>query len=195
MRHPERSATRSATQTATWWSAALVLGAVTAAMTPAIVLAASGAGEGFDSVVRGIESRYHVHANKIPLLGLVSGMARVATRGGVRGIHVAEIERLNGPVDGMELNSLVTERMGPGWQRIVRDTSRSGDEQSLIYVKPEGNRLGMLVVDLDHNEMNVVEISINPDGLSSEIAEHRHGRGSDSSEQEGKDRQDLGDSE
>jgi len=195
MRHPERSATRSATQTATWWSAALVLGAVTAATTPAIVLAASGAGEGFDAVVRGIESRYHVHANKIPFMGLMSLVASHATQGGVRGIHVAEIERLNGPVDGMELNSLVTERMGPGWERIVRDTSRSGDEQSLIYVKPEGNRLGMLVVDLDHNEMNVVEISINPDKLSSEIAEHRHDRVGDSSGKKAEDRQESDDSE
>jgi hypothetical protein len=187
MRHPDKRAT--------WWSAALVLGSVVAAMTPAIVLAASGTGEGFDAVVRGIESRYHVHANKIPLLGLVSGMARVATHGGVRGVHVAEIEHLKGPVDGAELNSLVTERMGAGWQRIVRDTSRGGEEQSLIFVKPEGNRLGMLVVDLDRREMNVVEISINPEKLSSEIAEHRHTRDSDSSSEKQGGPQDSDDSE
>jgi hypothetical protein len=183
MRQPEKNAT--------WWSAALVLGGITAAMTPAILLAASGAGGGFDAVVHGIESRYHVHANKIPFMGLISLVAGRATHGGVHGIHVAEIEHMEGPVDGAELNALVASHMGAGWQRIVRDTSRSGDEQSLIYVKPEGDRLGMLVVDLDHREMDVVEISIDPEKLSSEIAEHRHGRYADGSE----DKPDSDDSE
>ena len=158
-------------------------------MTPAILLAASGAGGGFDAVVHGIEARYHVHASKIPFMGLMSLVADHATHGGVHSVHVAEIEHMEGPVDGAELNALVAEHVGPGWQRIVRDTNRSGDEQSLIYVKPEGGRLGMLVVDLDHKEMDVVEVSINPDKLSDEISEHRHGRDSDS------DKTDNGDSE
>jgi hypothetical protein len=149
-------------------------------MTPAILLAASASGGGFDAVVRGIESRYHVHASKIPFLGLMSLVADRATHGGVHSVHVAEIEHMEGPVDGAELNALVSAHAGPGWQRIVRDTNRSGDEQSLIYVKPEGSRLGMLVVDLDHKEMDVVEISINPDKLSDEISEHRHSRDDDS---------------
>jgi hypothetical protein len=183
------------TGSATWWSAALVVGGIAAAMTPAILLAAGGAGGGFDSVVRGIESRYHVHANKIPFMGLISLVAGHATHGGVHSIHVAEIEHMQEPVDGAELNALVASRMGPGWQRIVRETSRSGDEQSLIYVKPEGARLGMLVVDLDHQEMDVVEISINPDKLSSEIAEHRHSREADDSGDKPDSRQDSDDSE
>ena len=180
MRQPESKATQTATKTATWWSAALVLGGIAAAMTPAILLAASDSGGGFDGVVRGIEARYHVHANKIPLLGLMSLVADHATHGGVHSVHVAEIEHMEGPVDGAELNALVAEHVGPGWQRIVRDTNRSGDEQNLIFVKPEGGRLGMLVVDLDHKEMDVVEISINPDKLSDEISEHRHSRDGDS---------------
>ena len=187
MRQPELKAT--------WWSATLVLGGITAAMTPAILLAASGSGGGFDAVVRGIETRYHAHANKIPFMGLISLVAGHATHGGVRGIHVAEIEHLDSPVDGTELNALVAERMGAGWERIVRDTSRSGDEQSLIYVKPQGDRLGMLVVDLDHAEMNVVQISINPDKLSDEITEHRNGKSTDDSEDKTDDKQDSNDSE
>ena len=187
MRQPELKAT--------WWSATLVLGGITAAMTPAILLAASGSGGGFDAVVRGIETRYHAHANKIPFMGLISLVAGHATHGGVRGIHVAEIEHLDSPVDGTELNALVAERMGAGWERIVRDTSRSGDEQSLIYVKPQGDRLGMLVVDLDHAEMNVVQISINPDKLSDEITEHRHGRDGDASDDKSQDKPDPDDSE
>jgi hypothetical protein len=177
MRQPEKSPT--------WWSTALVLGGIAAALTPAILAAADGGG--FGSVVQGIESRYHVHATKIPFLGLMSLVASHATHGGVRGIHVAEIDHLDGPVDGAELNALVAQRVGPGWQRIVRDTSRSGLDQDLIYIKPEGNRLGMLVVDLDHKEMDVVEISIDPNKLSEEITEHRHSRSGDSDEDKSDD--------
>jgi hypothetical protein len=148
-------------------------------MTPAIMLAASGSGAGFDAVVHGIESRYHVHATHIPFLGLMSGIAGIATHGGVRGMHIAEMEHFNTAVDGTELNALVAQRAGKGWQRIIRETSHDGDEQSLIFVRPEGNRMGMLIVDLDHKEMDVVQISINPDQLSHEIESHHHGHGKD----------------
>jgi hypothetical protein len=162
-------------RSATWWSAALVLLGILAVMTPAILLAAGGAGSGFDAVVQGIESRYGAHATKIPFMGLVSLIAGRATHGGVKGVHVAEIENLKGPVDGAELNALVAKHVGPGWKRIVRETNRSGEEQSLIYVKPDGSRIAMLVVDLDHHEMDVVQVSLNPDKLSEEIAHHHHG--------------------
>jgi hypothetical protein len=154
----------------------LVFAGVAAVMAPAIVLAASGAGGGFDSVVRGIEGRYHVHANRIPFMGLISGIAGIATHGGVRGLHVAEIEHVDGPIDGAELNALVEQRAGAGWQRIVRDTGRNGEEQSLIFARPEGQHLGMLIVDLDGHEMNIVQVSVNPDQLTEEIAKHRHGQ-------------------
>ena len=133
------------------WFALLVAAGLAAVMTPMILLAAGGGGGGFDAVVHGIESRYGVHATRIPFMGLVSGIAGIATHGGVRGLHVAEIEHFDGPVDGAELNALVEERVGKGWQRMIRDTSKSGEE-TLIYVKPDGNRMGLLVVDLDRSE-------------------------------------------
>jgi hypothetical protein len=154
--------------------AAMIPVGLAAVMTPAILLAASGGGQGFDAVVHGIESRYHAHATRIPFMGLISGIAGISTHGGVRGLHVAEIENLQGPVDGAELNELVEQRAGTGWQRIIRETSRSGDEQSLIYVRPEGDHLGMLVVDLDNHEMNLVQMSMNPDRLADEMSNHRH---------------------
>ena len=173
MRHSHTNYSQD--KTATWWSMALVLGVVAAVMTPAIMLAAgAGIGSGFDSVLHGIESRYDVHATKIPFMGLVSLIAGHATKGGVRGLHVAEIENFKGHVDGAELNALVAERVGPGWKRMVRETSKSGEEQSLIFVKPEGSRIGMLVVDLDHNELDLVQMSLDPDKLSEQIANHHH---------------------
>ncbi len=166
------------------WGVALIPVGVAAVMTPMILLAAGGVGTGFDAVVHGIQSRYHGHVNRIPFLGLISCVAGAATHGGVRGLHVAEIENLQGPVDGAELNALVEQRVGQGWSRIVRDTTRvaghDGSNQTLIYVKPDGDRMAMLVVDLDGNEMNVVQVAVDPNHIDDmDGLWHAHGKNHD----------------
>lgn len=167
----------------TVWSMTLVPLGIAAIMTPAIMLAAGSGGTGFDAVVHSIESRYHARATHIPFMGLISGIARISTHGGVRGLHIAEFEnfRTNAsePVDGAEFNALVEKHVGPGWQRMIRETSRDGGEQSLIYVRAEGQHLGMLVVDLDGKDLDVVQLSMNPDQLMDEVARHHHHRRSD----------------
>jgi hypothetical protein len=145
-----------------------------ALLIPVAVLA--GSGDGFDGVVRSIESKYHIHATRIPFLGLVSLISRKATHDGVSELHLAEFEHLSGPVDGEELNRLVEEKLGAGWERIIRETSRQGFEQTLIFIHPEGSRMGLFVVEYDGREMNVVEVSVDPDHLNESIGrwEHRH---------------------
>jgi hypothetical protein len=145
-----------------------------ALLIPVAVLA--GSGDGFDGVVRSIESKYHIHATRIPFLGLVSLISRKATHDGVSELHLAEFEHLSGPVDGEELNRLVEEKLGAGWERIIRETSRQGFEQTLIFIHPEGARMGLFVVEYDGREMNVVEVSVDPDHLSESIGrwEHHH---------------------
>jgi hypothetical protein len=145
-----------------------------AVLIPVAVLA--GSASGFDGVVSSIESRYHVQATRIPFMGLVSLVARRATHEGVADVHVAEIENFSAPVDGDELNRMVSEKLGTGWERMIRETSRKGKEQTLIFVHPEGVRMGMFVVDLDGNEMDVVQVSVDPNHLNDQIGsyEHRH---------------------
>jgi hypothetical protein len=145
--------------------------AVAALAVPAVVLARGGGG--FDSVVHSIESRYHVHANRIPFLGLISFVSRTASHGAVGGLHVAEIESFTEPVNGEELNSMVEQKLGPGWERMIRETGKSGN-QTLVYIHPEGERMGMLVVDKDGNEMDVVQVSVDPKHLDDDIDQYRH---------------------
>ena len=115
---------------------------------PVAVLA--GGGEcGFDGVVHSIEGRYHVRATRIPFLGLMSFVARRTTHGGVGNLRVATFESFQGPVDGDELNAMVEQKLGAGWERIIRDSSRHGSEQTLIFIHPEGSRMGMFVVDAE----------------------------------------------
>lgn len=129
---------------------------------------------GFDGVVNSIESRYHAHATQIPMMGLVSMMALGATHGGVGDVHVAEFEHFSGPVDGDELNRMVEEKLGRGWDRLIRERNRKGGELTLIFSRPEGNRMGLFVVDLDGHEMDVVQVSVDPDHLNESIAHYDH---------------------
>jgi hypothetical protein len=145
---------------------------------PAAVLAAGGEG-GFDGVVRTIETRYSVHATRIPFMGLMSFVSRCATHGAVGNLHVAEFGRFAAPVDGDELNALVAEKLGSGWERIIRDTSRHGNEQTLIFIRPEGRHMGLFVVDANSGEMDVVQVSVDPDHLDDDIGHYRHRHKSD----------------
>lgn len=146
-----------------------------ALLIPIAVLA--GGDGGFDGVVHSIEHRYGVRATRIPFMGLISLIASKSTHAGVSNIHIAEFDKFTAEVDGDELNRMVAERLGGGWERIIRETSRNGGEQTLIFVHPEGDRMGLFIVDSEKNEMDVVEVSVDPKHLNDEIGQHRHHRG------------------
>jgi hypothetical protein len=147
--------------------------ALIALAVPAAVLAGGGDG-GFDAVVHSIESRYHVRATHIPFMGLISFASRKATHGGVMSLHVAEFESFTEAVDGDELNRMVEQKLGTGWERIVRSTSKSGHEQTLIFMHPDGDQMGMMVVDLDGKEMNVVQMAVDPKHLDDDMSHYMH---------------------
>jgi len=153
-----------------WW---IPVFCAMALIVPVAVLA--GGGGEFDGVASSIEVRYHAHATRIPFLWLASLVAGKATHGGVRGIHVAEFEHFSAAVDGEELNRLVEEKLGQGWERIVRETSRHGGEQTLIFARPEGSRMGLFVLDVEGEEMDVVQVSVDPDDLNETIGKYQHG--------------------
>src|ERR1700760_520893 len=144
-----------------------------------VVVLASGAEGGFDGVVSSIESRYHVHAQRIPFLGLISFISHKATNGGVNGMHVAEIDDFRADVDGEELNKMVEQKLGAEWERVIRETSRKGNSQTLVYMHPEGGRMGLFVLDLDGQEMDVVQVSVDPKHLNESLGKYDHHHGND----------------
>ncbi|MGA8090700.1 MAG: hypothetical protein WCA10_25725 [Terracidiphilus sp.] len=139
-----------------------------------VVVLANGAQGGFDGVISSIETRYHVHAERIPLIGLISFISHKATSGGVSGMQVAEIDDFHADVDGEELNRMVGQKLGSEWERVIRETSRKGNSQTLIYMHPEGPRMGLFVLDLDGHEMDVVQLSVDPNHLNESIAKYDH---------------------
>ena len=138
------------------------------------VVRAAGAEGGFDGVVGSIEHQYHVRATRIPFMSLASLIAGTATHGGVGRVHIAEFEHFTKPADGEELNRMVQEKLGEGWSRIIRETSRESNEQTLIFARGEGNRMGLFILDLDGNEMDVVQVSVDPGHLNDTIKKYDH---------------------
>jgi hypothetical protein len=143
-----------------------------AALAVPVAVLASGGDGGFDGIVHTLESKYHVHATRIPFIGLMSFVARRATGGGVSGMHVAEFDNFSANMDGDELNHMVEQKLGSGWERVIRETSRSGESQTLIFMKPEGERMGMFVLDADGHELDVVQISVDPKHLNESLSKY-----------------------
>ncbi len=82
-------------------------------------------------------------------MGLASFVTSACTHGGVGSVRLAEFEDFSAPVDSDELNRMVEEKLGQGWERMIRETSRHGNEQTLIFAHPEGRHMKLLILDLD----------------------------------------------
>ncbi len=142
-------------------------------LVPVAVLASGGEG-GFNGVVHSIESRYHAHATRIPFLGLISMISNRATSGGVSNLHVAEFEHFSATMDGEELNQMIGQKLGEGWERVIRETSRDGADQTLVFMRPEGEKMGLFVLDADGNELDVVQVSVDPNHLNENLDRYDH---------------------
>ncbi len=152
-------------------------------LAPAVVLA--GVEDGFDVVVRSIESRYHVHAEHAPFMDIASAITQGAEHGGLGGMRVANFNNFPEPVNGAELKRLVAEKLGAGWEEMIHEISREDNGQTLIYVHTKGERSCMLIVNLEKNELNVVELSIDSRDLKESIGryEHQQNKGKDQGEE------------
>jgi hypothetical protein len=151
-----------------WWITASAM----AVVSPGLVFAGNAAG--FNRVISAIAMRYHAHAIRIPFLGLASFVAGKPTDGGVNGMRAARFEHFPPDADSDGLTRTVEESLGPDWERIIRDTSRKGGDQTLVFAHPQGNRMGLLVLDLDNHELDVVQVSVDPDHLNETISQYCH---------------------
>ena len=124
--------------------------------------------------MRSIEHTYRVRATRIPFMGLISFVSHKATSGGVSDLHLAEFDDFTASLDGEELNRMVEEKLGPSWARVVRETSRGGQEQTLVFMRPEGSRMGLFILDSDGHELDVVEAAVDPDRLNATIDQYSH---------------------
>jgi len=128
----------------------------------------SAADHDFNSVVSAVDHKYSVHAQRIPMMTLVSIFASLKTHGGVRGLRVAQFDNVRG-MDGKDLYPLLRSRLGNEWQPFVTEVGggqNRGGDQSVILVRPDGSSMGMMIADYDHGELDLVGMEMNGAALS-----------------------------
>lgn len=124
----------------------------------------------FKGVVRNIEARYHLHATHVPMMGFINLMVRVSSFGGCKGMRIAEFENVaRSNIEINDLQDVIDRTLGDEWVLFVKDRDLEHSEQSLVYVRPKGNSMRMLVADYDHGELDVVRMEISPKQMSSWI--------------------------
>ena len=136
---------------------------------------AMAAGHDFDATVSSIEHSYHLHRQHIPLIGLASFCAHVATHGAVKGIKIADFGEHARLPWGADLPRLLQGTLGSSWSLIVESRSRGTSlggltanagqfetsEQDAIFAHAHGERMTLLVAAYDHDGLSVVRVDLN----------------------------------
>ena len=125
----------------------------------AIVLALP-AHAGFNDVLAGLESRLG-STMWIPFFGLARTFVRVGHPRGVHDVQIAVFEG-KGRVDPLELDTLMRSRAGRGYAPLVRVRSRQQQESTLIYARPQGDLLELLVLTNDPDDTVLVRVVVDP---------------------------------
>ncbi len=132
----------------------------------ALVLLACGpriswtADKDFRSLAREVSRRYATEETHVPMMGFVSLCTRVATLGGVRGLQVTEFDNMKEQLDLNNLKALLRETLSSDWQPFVNESSQGGKEQSVIFVRPTGNAIRMLIADFNSGELDLVRLEL-----------------------------------
>lgn len=149
-----------------------------ASISLAAVTANAASNNDFNGVVSAVEHHYSAHAQRIHM-GLISLCAHAATGGGVKGMRIAEFDHLTLTPEGSatankndldQLNDLVTNTLGSNWHRFVTERDADGS-LSLIFVRPDGPAMRMLIADYDHGELDLVRIELNAERMERWIRE------------------------
>jgi len=126
----------------------------------------------FHTIVKSIEQTYGVHHLRIPFLGVAMFFARPS---GVHGLKLAVFEGFHPPEDTEAVRHVVERSLGPEWHPFVRVLSKGKDndngETTLIYTNPTGNRMRMMIVNLEPSEAVVVKMDLSDDAVEKWLKE------------------------
>ena len=118
----------------------------------------------FDDVVVAVEHAYHVHRQHMPLLGVASFCAHVATGGAIKGIEIAQFDEGTRLPEGADLPALLKESLGSSWSMVVETRSRKGG-QDAIYAHPHGQRMTLLIASYDADGLSIVRADMDAEHL------------------------------
>ena len=61
---------------------------------------------------------------------------------------------------------VVRKELGPEWTAIISEHSNRDGQQSMIFVRPAGRSMRMLIADYEHGELDVVRMELDGDELA-----------------------------
>lgn len=122
----------------------------------------------FGVLVHYVESHYRVRRQYRFILGFASFAVNIAHPYGVKGMKIAifENEKISANPDDQDFPSVVKAGLAEGWQPMVRVWSRRDGERTVIFAKPDGKNMKLLVATVEQDEAAVIQVKINPDQLS-----------------------------
>jgi hypothetical protein len=148
-----------------------------AALAVALATPAFAADLDFNRLVSGVERRYQVRHEHIPLMGFASFCARIYTHGDVKGLRVADFEDPGARISADDFDAYVHEQLGESWNVIIRSHERATNEDTIIYARAKGKNFLLLIADVENGELSLVKVGINGDKLPKWVNDHeRHDR-------------------
>jgi hypothetical protein len=125
----------------------------------------------FGTLVHYVESHYHAHRQYRFLIGFASMAVNIAHPYGVKGMKLAlwEDAKIKANGDADDFPAVVRAGLAEDWQPMVRVWSRHAGERTVVFAKPDGNEMKLLVATIDQEDAVVVQVKINPDNLSKYI--------------------------
>ena len=123
----------------------------------------------FGTLVHYVESHYHAHRSYRFLLGFASLAVSVARPDGVKEMKLALWENQNISAkskDDSDFPAVVRAGLADGWQPLVQVWSHRDGERTVIFAKPDGKNMKLLVATVESDEAVVVQMKLDPDRLS-----------------------------
>jgi hypothetical protein len=133
--------------------------ALTAILVSVVFLSvAAQAAADFRSVANRIEDDYHLSRTWIPFLGMGRLFVRAIRPNGIHDLKLAVFEDERARF--VDVAEILGDEIGPDWQPIVRAKSR--DEETIIYARPSGKVMRLIIVAQESDELVVMEVAMDP---------------------------------
>ena len=137
------------------------------------ITGAQAEGNDLKSLERALDTRYHLHPEKIPMMGFMGSFTNITTKRGVCGMSVVTYENLPEGLDREAVTKLIRTHLSHGWSLMVRDhDGKDNGSDDMVWVQPAGERMRMLVVNMEPDEIDLVQMDLSPDELKKWTAEH-----------------------
>lgn len=153
----------------------LTVAGLTLALAVATPLRALADRDGFNDVVKAIESFYHVKHQSLPFLARTGMKAmrtaakirggdwkRLAEAGSVRVVYF-EDQKFDSRGQIAAFKTSVNNTLGQDWSSLVQTLSPKEEEQNYVFIRQDGTKFKVLVITIDRQDATVVQATLAPE--------------------------------